>query len=161
MLEMRFQASARQWLMIGVLAAALIAVVVMNLAPNSAEPAVALAVQPATLDPGKAVAASPANVSKLPRFTAAEVAQFNPFARPESRLAMAASRDTIDSAAVRKQQQEKILAELRNAGVRFIIGDAEGGTAMLGNQRIRTGDIVSGFRVIKIDPSGVELEPAE
>ena len=73
----------------------------------------------------------------------------------------AAASDAVDSAAVRKRQQEKVLADLRTAGVRFIIGDAEGGTAMLGNQRIRTGDIVSGFRVIKIDPSGVELEPAE
>jgi hypothetical protein len=161
MLEPRFQASPRQWLMIGLLAAALIAVLVMNLSGDSVEPAVGLAVQPPANDAGSAAAASPVNAARLPQFTAEEVARFNPFARSDSPLPAAAASDAVDSAAVRKRQQEKVLADLRTAGVRFIIGDAEGGTAMLGNQRIRTGDIVSGFRVIKIDPSGVELEPAE
>jgi hypothetical protein len=45
--------------------------------------------------------------------------------------------------------------------VRFVIGNKHGAAAMLGNQWIRAGEIVSGFRVIKVDESGVELQPAE
>ena len=161
MLELRFQASRRQWLMIGALAAVLVAVLIMNLPGDTAEPAVTLAVVAPAKNSAGEVATLPPPVSRLPQFTAAEVARFNPFARPDSRPTVATAAAQNDSAELRKQQQAKVLAELKSTGVSFIIGDAEGETAMLGNQRIRTGDIVRGFRVIKIDPSGVELEPAE
>jgi hypothetical protein len=97
------------------------------------------------------------------------VAALNPFARPknatvQTNQAEATDKEaqaSIDADAQRKIELQKAVADLRSKGVRFVIGNKHGGAAMLGNQWIRAGEIVSGFRVIKIDQSGVELAPVE
>jgi hypothetical protein len=168
--ELRFEATPRQWALIGVLGAVLVAVVAFNWpAESAADAPIALAVRPAAAAAQHAQVEIASQRSKLPEFTAEEVAAYNPFARPknseaQSRQAEATATElqtVIDAEAQRKAELQKALADLRSKRVRFVIGNKNGAAAMLGNQWIRAGEIVSGFRVIKVDQSGVELVPAE
>jgi hypothetical protein len=168
--ELRFQATPRQWAVIVVLGAALIAVLVFNRPSDSAANAtIALAVRPPAAtaqNPGLETTNQP---PRLPEFTADEVAAYNPFARPKNAGAQTVpveaqateTQAALDAEAKRKADLEQALADLRSKRVRFVIGNKNGAAAMLGNQWIRAGEIVSGFRVIKVDQSGVELQPAE
>jgi hypothetical protein len=170
MSDLRFEATPRQWALIGVLGAVLIAVLVFNWpAESAADAGIALAVRPAAAAALHAEVDIASQRPKLPEFTAQEVAAYNPFARSknaeaQSRQAEATATETqplIDAEAQRKAELQKALADLRSKKVRFVIGNKHGAAAMLGDQWIRAGEIVSGFRVIKVDQSGVELQPAE
>jgi hypothetical protein len=168
--ELSFQATPRQWALICVLGAVLVAVLVFNRPADTADSGVALAALPATTSAASKTQASNANQrSRLPEFTADEVAAVNPFARLQiagisaqtAESPAEAVEDSMDAEEQRKLQREKALAELRSKRVRFVIGNENGATALVGDQRIRVGEIVSGFRVVRIDQTGVELVPAE
>lgn len=168
--ELRFQATPRQWALIAVLGAVLIAVLVFNQPADSiADGGVTLAVRPHAAAAQNLAAEVTSERPKLPEFTADEVAAYNPFARPKNvdrstKQAEAIAKEAqgeIDAEAQRRAELQKALADLRSKRVRFVIGNKNGAAAMLGNQWIRAGEIVSGFRVIKIDESGVELQPAD
>jgi hypothetical protein len=167
--ELRFQATRGQWTLIGVLGAVLIAVLVFNQpAESAADAGIALAARPRAAANHTELDVT-SQRSKLPEFTAEQVAAYNPFARPKNaavqtvqpEAAATEAQTAIDAEATRKAELQKALAELRSKGVRFVIGNKHGAAAMLGDQWIRAGEIVSGFRVIKVDQSGVELVPAE
>jgi hypothetical protein len=169
--DLRFEATPKQWALIGVLIAVLVAVLVFNQpAESAADSGIALAARPpaAELQNPKPDAAN--QRPRLPEFTADQVAAYNPFARPKKKTdtqtapaetAVSDAQAQIDARAKRKAELEKVLADLRSKGVRFVIGDKNGAAAMLGDQWIRAGQVVSGFRVIKVDQSGVELVPAD
>jgi hypothetical protein len=168
--EIRFEATPRQWALIAVLGALLVAVLVFNWpAESAADAGISLAVRPASATAQHAESDIASQRSKLPEFTAEEVAAYNPFARPKNALAQSSQAEAtaveaqtlIDAEAKRNAKLQKALADLRSKRVRFVIGSKHGAAAMLGDQWIRAGEIVSGFRVIKVDQSGVELQPAE
>jgi hypothetical protein len=168
--ELRFQATRGQWALIGVLGAVLIALLVFNQpADSAADAGIALAVRPHAAAAQNLEQDSGNHRPRLPEFTAAEVAAYNPFARPknavtqtvQAEVAATEAQTAIDAEAQRKAELQKALADLRSKKVRSVIGNKHGAAAMLGDQWIRAGEIVSGFRVIKVDQSGVELVPAE
>ena len=168
--ELRFQATPRQWVLIAVLCTVLAGVLFYGEpADTDVEAPISLAVTPKQRAALTSTARTAGTTPRLPQFTADEVAKFNPFGRPdiareqpnESAAAASESPAAVDLEALRKLERERALADLRSKGVRFVIGDQSGAAALLGNQQIRTGEIVRGFRVIRIDQSGVVLEPAE
>jgi hypothetical protein len=168
--DLRFQATPRQWALIAVLSAVLIAVLISNRSGDSAaDGGIALAVRPAAVAAQHAELDATSQRAKLPEFTAEQVAAYNPFRRPknveaqanQAEATVADTQTVIDAEAKRKAELQKALADLRTKKVRFVIGNKNGAAAMLGDQWIRAGEIVSGFRVIKVDQTGVELEPAE
>jgi hypothetical protein len=156
--------------LIAVLGVALVAVLVFNQPADSAANAtVALAVRPLAATAQNPQLETTNQQPRLPEFTADEVAAYNPFARPKNTGAQAVQAEeqaadtqaAIDAEAKRKAELQQALADLQSKKVRFVIGNKNGAAAMLGDQWIRAGEIVSGFRVIKVDQSGVELQPAE
>jgi hypothetical protein len=168
--DLRFQATPKQWALIVVLGTVLITVLIFNQPANStADAPIALAVRPTAAAAQGVAVEVVGERSKLPDFTADEVAAYNPFARPkkadahkvQAELAATETQAATEAETKRKAELQKALADLRSKRVRFVIGNKKGAAAMLGNQWIRAGEIVSGFRVIKIDQSGVELQPAE
>jgi hypothetical protein len=168
--DLRFQATPRQWALIAVLGAALIGVLVFNQPANSAADApIALAVRPAVAAAQYPELESAHQRPRLPEYSADEVAAYNPFARPQNAAAQTPQAEVtanetqavVDAEAQRRAELQKALADLRSKKVRFVIGNKNGAAAMLGNQWIRAGEIVSGFRVIKVDQTGVELQPAD
>jgi hypothetical protein len=168
--ELRLQATPRQWALIIVLGGVLVAVLIFNQPANSAADApIALAVRPTAAAAQNPELETANQRPRLPEFTADEVAAYNPFARPKNAAAQAVQAEVAatetqaenDAEAKRRAELQRALADLRSKKVRFVIGNKNGAAAMLGDQWIRAGEIVSGFRVIKVDQSGVELRPAE
>jgi hypothetical protein len=168
--ELRFQATPRQWALIVVLCAVLVAVLIVNRpADSTADGSVTLAVRPPAPAARNMEVDLTGERSKLPEFTADEVAAYNPFARPkkadaqpiQAEVTATETQAANEAETQRKAELQKALADLRSKRVRLVIGNNHGAAAMLGNQWIRAGEIVSGFRVIKVDQSGVELRPAE
>jgi hypothetical protein len=169
MRELRFDATPRQKVLIAVLGMVLVAVLILNWPEPAADVGIALAARPPAAAAQNPDLDSADQRPRLPEFTAEQVAAYNPFARPKSEPPQTTqppaqaleAQAAIDAEAKRQAELQKALADLRSKRVRFVIGNKHGAAAMLGNQWIRAGEIVSGFRVIKVDESGVELQPAE
>ena len=59
----------------------------------------------------------------------------------------------------RRAEQDQSLEELRQQGVKAVVGSTRRGhAAIIGSQTVRPGDVLDGFRVIAIDSDGVVLE---
>jgi hypothetical protein len=59
----------------------------------------------------------------------------------------------------RRAEQEQSLAQLQEAGVRAILGGAQGEkVALVGSRVVRVGDELDGFRVSAIQPDGLTLQ---
>jgi hypothetical protein len=57
-------------------------------------------------------------------------------------------------------QREQILGQLREKGVRAVIGSSRhGNAAVIGAETVRVGDVLAGFRVVEVEADGVVLEP--
>ena len=99
----------------------------------------------------------------------ADVLEFDPFAVSEafcSRKESAAKALKDEAAAAQREkrrkrqaEQDQMLAKLRQEGVQAVIGTSSGShAAVVGSQTVRVGDVLGGFRVIAIEPTGVVLE---
>lgn len=105
------------------------------------------------------------------------VVQYDPFAlpatfpQPESAV-VGAKPSEDDTAAVndeelnkerlagRLEQIQVDLEQLRQQGVQVILTEGDEFVAMIGDQTIRVGDVIGGFKVVAIDLSGVRVERA-
>ena len=102
----------------------------------------------------------------------ADVLKHDPFATPEAfrnrpdSAPADVSADRQKKALAREQElarkraeQDRTLAELRQQGVRAVLGtDRHGNVAVVGSRAVRVGDDLDGFRVIAVEPQGVELQ---
>ncbi len=71
----------------------------------------------------------------------------------------AARAERIEQARAARQQALARLSDRRvNA---FLAGGPAGDVALIGDQRVRVGDVLDGFRVVAIDADGVVVEPVE
>lgn len=162
----------RQYALIGVLGIILVCVVMTQLSSDDS-PAPLEVVRP----PMAASGAMPASTSAptpartvpakrpLPEIPLAEVISFNPFARSPAAVKVSA-KQTVESEEHNrkmqerlreKQEQERLLAELRSKRVQFVFSNGSETVATVGDKTVRVGDVLNGFRVVAIDKDGVVL----
>ncbi len=90
----------------------------------------------------------------------------DPFAAPatlQTAPSAAAAKPSEDArreaAAKRKAELDQALARLRQEGVKVVVGSGErGNAAIVGTRVVRVGDDLNGFRVIAVEPSGIQIE---
>ncbi|QDV74257.1 hypothetical protein [Botrimarina mediterranea] len=104
---------------------------------------------------------APASLEKraLPKFTASEASEHDPFAAPAwspAAVSLMARTAEGDASANATQRFEAI----RSQGVAMILVSPEGRAAQLGDRTVRVGDQIDGFEVIDITPTGVVFMPA-
>ncbi len=107
-----------------------------------------------------------------PTLSLQDVLSYDPFATPpafsaESEAAGAGSSSPLaadaanrqDEEAQKQAERERVLARLRQEGVKAILGSRDKGrVAVVGSQTIHVGDVLDGFRVIAVEPDGLVLE---
>lgn len=100
-----------------------------------------------------------------PKIALEEVLQHDPFALPAALLppARPSSANTAHEVPdkVRRQelqrQREQALAAIREQGVQMVFLGKDGQVAIIGDRRVRIGDLFEGFRVTDIGSDGVTL----
>jgi hypothetical protein len=64
--------------------------------------------------------------------------------------------------AAARAAREAALARLSEQGFHaFLSGGGKDNVAVIGSRAVRVGDVVDGFRVVSVEPSGVVIEPVE
>jgi len=112
-----------------------------------------------------------------PRFSPDEVLRFDPFALSPQVVEREGTKEETSKVSPehggdpRREEllrmraaQAEALQELRLEGVQAVVGSRrDGHVAVIGSQVVRVGDMLDGFRVVRIDPDGVIVEqpPAE
>jgi len=183
-------ATPRQWTVVAGLAIVLVAVLLVQFTDifgsEAAEPKDASkhAAQPPEPErgarevPGTSRSTGEPRAPKpWPRFSPEEVLRFDPFALPSQVAEREGSRE--ETSKVNPEHGEdprreellrmraaraEALQELRLEGVKAVVGSRrDGHAAVIGSQVVRVGDMLDGFRVVRIDPEGVIVEqpPAE
>ena len=165
--------SPKQLIVVGVLAAVLIAVLVVQLRGSAekippAESAADAAEKAAAGDPALAELVS---VRPWPKMGRDEAARCDPFALPGAlakkilpppppkQAEPAKAAEKSQAAKAKKDAAEKALADMRRKGLNALLLDQRGAVAIIGTRRIRVGDTVEGFRVLSIDSKGVLMAP--
>ncbi len=96
-----------------------------------------------------------------PKLELAEVSAYDPFA---AATPVAGPMETPSETAANETervQREQILEQLRENGVRAVIGSSRhGNAAVIGAETVRVGDVLAGFRVVDVEADGVVLEPS-
>lgn len=97
-----------------------------------------------------------------PRFSVDEVLVTDPFAPPESMRGVRALIQSGAAAPVASDNEfdlgrQAVLAEIRERKVRAIVSDGRRQAAWIGDQFVRVGDLIEGFRVTDIGTDGVTL----
>ena len=69
--------------------------------------------------------------------------------------------EPVDDEKEQQSERKKALAQLSNEGVRMILLGEQDRVAGIGAHNVREGDVIDGFRVLKITRDGVELVEAE
>jgi hypothetical protein len=181
-----YAVSRKQWLLVGVLGAALVAVVVSNLGGRSGtggtnrgarlEPA------HARRDSASAGSAGPTSgvgcdgepaVAAWPIAKLAHVLRHNPFGVPRGFLTQPVENE---EPADRREQEalpqppgeraedqagvQEALDRLAGRRISAIVGSrARGYLAIIDSKTVRPGDVIDGFQVIAVEPDGVVLAP--
>lgn len=57
----------------------------------------------------------------------------------------------------RVEKRERALATVRDLGIRMVLVDQEERVALVGEQAVRVGEVLEGFRVVAIDADGITL----
>lgn len=173
----------KQGIMIGVLGAILVGVLVSGQSEGTTTGATAEA-DPALSRPRTArQSASATTAGKLtvwPKVSLDEMLLHNPFAQPEmlrdsipetppaaevEAAAAAAEAESLQAARSKElddEQREKleaVMAEFKNQKVKMILRTDRGVTAVIGDRKVREGDIIDGVRIVSIRPDGVIIEP--
>ena len=164
--------SPKQLVVVGVLAAALIVVLVVQLrgSAEKASPAdTADADRKAIADLASAVLVSARPWPKMGRDEAARCDPFalpGPLAKkilppppPPKQAEAAKAAENSQAAKAKKAANEKALVDLRHKGVNALLLGQSGAVALVGTRRIRVGDTLEGFRVLSIDADGVLVAP--
>ena len=106
-----------------------------------------------------------------PRIPAEEAKQYDPFAVTElfvrflapapknPETAAAKSQAELEQLQQWNKQLQDALAKIKLQGVTAILENENGAAAAIGDEVVRVGDIVVGFRVIEITKEGITLEP--
>lgn len=94
----------------------------------------------------------------LPSMSLVNATRFDPFAAPA--WAPARDRQTIASQASSPDEVADRFEVLKRAGVAMLLVSEGGRAARIGDQTLRPGDEIDGFRVVAIDSEGVVFEPA-
>ncbi|MDB5388212.1 MAG: hypothetical protein JWM11_3858 [Planctomycetaceae bacterium] len=161
--------------MIGVLGAALIGVLVFGQDGGAAAVNDAATTEPRA----RRRAADPAVKSKAtvwPKVSLEEMLAHNPFAQPnlpketEPKIpapeeVAAAEAKTLESAKAKSLEVERqtkvdaVMTDWRNQKVNMILRTDRGVTALIGDRKVREGQIIDGVRIVSIRPNGVIVEP--
>lgn len=160
--------SAKQAGMIGVLVVVLVGVVVYGQpeAETVETPAAVVAETPVT----RPVKTSPPKKKKWVKVALDEAVQTNPFAElTVPQAPAAAEQEPVAQEAVAEMEalaeaakaREAAIADLRTQKVSVILRHSGQATAMIGGRMVREGDLLNGFRVISILPTGVVFEADE
>jgi len=177
--KMQMGATPGKLALIGVLAVVFVAVLVMQFGDNQG--AGDAGEELAVVNPGPAAAgASPVRLPPVekpgdrvwPTFSREEVAAFDPFAlSPKLGLAVEGAAFVPATRPLTAEQQREIaqqhverqeaLAGLLSQGVSMLFQDKDGLVATIGDRTVRVGDVIDGFRVVTIGPTGIVLEPAK
>jgi type II secretory pathway pseudopilin PulG len=98
-----------------------------------------------------------------PQYTAAQVAQHDPFAAASAETAKNGRSNgaTPADASRLKGRQKQAIINLKNRGINAVVRDAQGAAAVVGNRLVRVGDVVEGYRVVAIDRDGLVLSPPD
>lgn len=174
-----------KWLVVGALAAVLLAVIFWE---GEAPPAAATASTATGARPGVAVHRSPTVARKASAKTAVKKSRFRPdvAAKPEDELEMTlkfnpfaprpslqpqlTGETTATDPQLEEAQQERAekaralavqqrLSEFKGQKVSVLLRNSDGASAaLIGGRLVREGDIVDGIRVLSISTDGVVLE---
>lgn len=166
--------STSQIALIAVLGLIFIAVLVMQFGGGESDvtevesaPAPPVAGSPAGTP--AAVAASAAKQATprtaWPRISLEEAAGYDPFslhgnAGSQISAALRGSTDqSTEAEQAAKTARSTTLHALQSQGVNVVFQDQQGAVAMVGTRLVRVGDLLDGYRVMKIGPDGVTLSP--
>ena len=112
----------------------------------------------------------PKQARQRPKIALEEVLRHDPFAVPASLLppptkpsSASTVREVPDQARQQElqRQREQALATVRAQGIQMVFVGKAGQAAIIGDRRIRVGDVLEGFRVTHIDSDGVTLSEQE
>ena len=92
--------------------------------------------------------------SHWPEFDLSQTLSSDPFAMPE--WAVPESREASDT-----DNKPSLLADLQKQGVSIVVIASGEKTAKIGEQSVRVGDVLEGYRITDITPQGILLDKLE
>jgi hypothetical protein len=171
----------KQGIMIGALGIVLAGVLVFgqdsSAKPGGAADAGVTTEAPRTArQPGKSAVV--VKTTAWPKVTLDEMLRHNPFAtpnlppegppetptpvKPQSVISEAQAAEKLQAETSRDEQRIKraaLVADWQNQKVKLILRTDRGVSAMIGDRKVREGQIIDGVRIVSIRPTGVLVEP--
>ncbi|WP_197526476.1 hypothetical protein [Botrimarina colliarenosi] len=109
---------------------------------------------------GSAAPLAASNERETPRFSVEEAAGYDPFALPDWSPVAAQQMPDGSVAPTTADTTGSRFENLRRQGVAMILVSGGGHAAQVGDRTLHVGDVIDGFEVVGIGPTGVDFRPA-